>query len=78
MTVESPDSKTAIEDGRERKSPRLAIDATGLTFWPSGQGLVGIPRVESFLVSAALADPDPSVEVVAFRPWEGRFRPLAP
>ncbi|RUW57685.1 glycosyltransferase [Mesorhizobium sp. M7A.F.Ca.US.008.03.1.1] len=78
MTVESPDSKAAIEDGRERKPPRLAIDATGLTFWPSGQGLVGIPRVESFLIGAALADPDPSVEVVAFRPWEGRFRPLAP
>ncbi|TPM27916.1 glycosyltransferase [Mesorhizobium sp. B2-3-4] len=58
--------------------PVLAIDATGLMFWPPGKGLAGIPRVESFLVNAALTDPDPCVEAVAFRPSEGRFRPLAP
>ncbi|WP_246707281.1 glycosyltransferase [Mesorhizobium sp. NZP2077] len=56
----------------------MAIDATGLMLWPPGKGLAGIPRVESFLVNAALADPDPSVEVVAFRSGEGRFRPLVP
>jgi len=60
------------------KSPILAIDATGLMFWPPGKGLAGIPRVESFLVNAALADPDPNVKVVAFRPGDGRFERLAP
>ncbi|MBZ9675283.1 glycosyltransferase [Mesorhizobium sp. ES1-1] len=58
--------------------PKLAIDATGLMLWPRGKGLAGIPRVESFLVNAALADPDPSVDVVAYRSGEGRFTPLAP
>ncbi|WP_136622087.1 MULTISPECIES: glycosyltransferase [Mesorhizobium] len=78
MTVESPDTRTVIDDAGERKPPRLAIDATGLMLWPPGEGLAGIPRVESFLINAALADPDPCVEVVAFRADEGRFRPLAP
>ncbi|MBZ9796962.1 glycosyltransferase [Mesorhizobium sp. ES1-4] len=59
-------------------APVLAIDATGLMFWPPGKGLAGIPRVESFLVNAALADPDPCVEAVVFRPNEGKFQPLAP
>lgn len=72
MTVEHSDASAATE---VVKPPRLAIDATGLMLWPPGKGLAGIPRVESFLVNAALADPDPSVEVVAFR--SGRFRPLA-
>ena len=82
MTVEHSDASAGTE-GRQvarppRYAPALAIDATGLMFWPPGKGLAGIPRVESFLVNAALADPDPDVEVVAFRPGEGRFRPLAP
>jgi glycosyltransferase involved in cell wall biosynthesis len=78
MTAERSDSSVAIE-GREAARPsRLAIDATGLMFWPPGEGLAGIPRVESFLINAALADPDPCVEVVAFGANEGRFRPLAP
>lgn len=84
MTAECPDASVATEDGEaERPDPSvlapsvLAIDATGLMFWPPGKGLAGIPRVESFLINAALADPDPCVEVVAFRPGEGRFRPLA-
>ncbi|UVK56083.1 glycosyltransferase [Mesorhizobium sp. AR02] len=74
MTVERSEASAATE---VIKPPRLAIDATGLMLWPPGKGLAGIPRVESFLVNAALADPDPSVDVVAFRPGEGRFRPLA-
>ncbi|MGX7875837.1 glycosyltransferase [Mesorhizobium sp. ORM6] len=83
MTVEHPDASTVTAGGevagpQALASPRLAIDATGLMFWPRGKGLAGIPRVESFLVNAALADPDPCVEVVAFRPGECRFRPLAP
>ncbi|WP_027059341.1 glycosyltransferase [Mesorhizobium loti] len=83
MTVERSDAGAVIEDGKIARSstpvsPTLAIDATGLMFWPPGKGLAGIPRVESFLVNAALADPDPCVEVVAFRSGEGRFRPLAP
>ncbi|WP_214473958.1 glycosyltransferase [Mesorhizobium sp. dw_380] len=78
MTVKRSDASAASGEGEVTKPPRLAIDATGLMFWPRGKGLAGIPRVESFLVNAALADPDPCVEVVAFRPWEGRFRPLAP
>jgi len=82
MTVEHSDASAGTE-GRQvarppRYAPALAIDATGLMFWPPGKGLAGIPRVESFLVNAALADPDPDVEVVVFRPGEGRFRPLAP
>jgi len=80
MTAEHSDASAATGDGQVARPPRptpsrLAIDATGLMFWPPGEGLAGIPRVESFLVNAALADPDPSVEVVAFR--SGRFRPLA-
>jgi glycosyltransferase involved in cell wall biosynthesis len=78
MTVERSDASVATEDREVMNPPRLAIDATGLMFWPPGKGLAGVPRVESFLVNAALADPDPSVEVVAFRSGEGRFRPLAP
>ncbi|AZN97027.1 glycosyltransferase [Mesorhizobium sp. M9A.F.Ca.ET.002.03.1.2] len=79
MTIERSDAGT--EDGEvtrppDTAPPTLAIDATGLMFWPPGKGLAGVPRVESFLVNAALADPDPCVEVVAFR--SGRFRPLAP
>ncbi|QND57541.1 glycosyltransferase [Mesorhizobium huakuii] len=78
MTVEHSDASAATEGGLVVNPPTLAIDATGLMFWPPGKGLAGIPRVESFLVNAALVDPDPAVQVVAFRPWEGRFRPLAP
>ncbi|MFC3326501.1 glycosyltransferase [Mesorhizobium cantuariense] len=78
MTAERSDTSVAIEDKEVTRPPRLAIDATGLMFWPPGEGLAGIPRVESFLINAALADPDPCVEVVAFRANEGRFRPLAP
>ncbi|QKD01012.1 glycosyltransferase [Mesorhizobium loti] len=79
MTVERSDAGAVIEDGNiATSSPILAIDATGLMLWPPGKGLAGIPRVESFLVNAALADPDPCVEVVVFRSGEGRFRPLAP
>ncbi|MER8375982.1 glycosyltransferase [Mesorhizobium sp. M1406] len=76
MTVERSDASVVTEDKEVTRPPRLAIDATGLMFWPPGEGLAGIPRVESFLINAALADPDPRVEVVAFR--SGRFRPLAP
>ena len=76
MTAEPPDAGVTT-DKAVTKPPTLAIDATGLLFWPPGEGLAGIPRVESFLVNAALADPDPCVEVVAFRSVEG-FRPLAP
>lgn len=75
MTAEHSEASAATE---VITPPRLAIDATGLMLWPPGKGLAGIPRVESFLVNAALADPDPAVEVVAFRPGESRFRPLAP
>ncbi|RWE36890.1 MAG: glycosyltransferase [Mesorhizobium sp.] len=83
MTVERSDAGAVTADGAVMMpsgptSPVLAIDATGLMLWPAGKGLAGIPRVESFLVNAALADPDPCVEVVAFRPNEGKFRPLAP
>ncbi|AEH85452.1 glycosyltransferase [Mesorhizobium opportunistum] len=88
MTAECPDASVATEDGEAERPARpdpsvlvpslLAIDATGLMFWPPGKGLAGIPRVESFLINAALDDPDPGVEVVAFRPGQGRFRPLAP
>ncbi|AZO40296.1 glycosyltransferase [Mesorhizobium sp. M7D.F.Ca.US.005.01.1.1] len=78
MTAECSDTSVAIEDREAARPPRLAIDATGLMFWPPGEGLAGIPRVESFLINAALADPDPCVEVVAFRADEARFRPLAP
>lgn len=80
MTVEHPDARAVSGDEtpvRPSHSASLAIDATGLMLWPPGKGLAGIPRVESFLVNAALADPDPDVEVVAYRPGEGRFRPLA-
>ncbi|MBZ9737829.1 MULTISPECIES: glycosyltransferase [unclassified Mesorhizobium] len=70
----------SVTNGNEQAAspPTLAIDATGLMLWPPGKGLAGIPRVESFLVNAALADPDPCVEAVAFRSSEGKFRPLAP
>ncbi|TGS14195.1 glycosyl transferase family 1, partial [Mesorhizobium sp. M1C.F.Ca.ET.187.01.1.1] len=81
MTVERSDAGAMTADGEVTMPPgrvSLAIDATALMFWPAGKGLAGIPRVESFLVNAALADPDPCVEVVAFRPNEGKFRPLAP
>ncbi|TJV06707.1 MAG: glycosyltransferase [Mesorhizobium sp.] len=80
MTAECPDASVATQAGEaERPAPSvLAIDATGLMLWPPGKGLAGIPRVESFLVNAALADPDPCVEVVAFRSGDGRFGPLAP
>jgi glycosyltransferase involved in cell wall biosynthesis len=73
MTVESSDFVT--QDGEAAKPPRLAIDATGLL---PEKGLAGISRIENFLVNAALADADPCVEVVAFRPGEGRFETLAP
>ena len=78
MTAERSDASVVTEDGEVTGPPTLAIDATGLMLWPPGKGLAGIPRVESFLINAALADPDPCVDVVAFRPGEGRFRPLAP
>jgi glycosyltransferase involved in cell wall biosynthesis len=78
MTAERSDASVVTEDGEVTGAPTLAIDATGLMLWPPGKGLAGIPRVESFLINAALADPDPCVDVVAFRSGEGRFRPLAP
>ncbi|KQU92159.1 glycosyl transferase family 1 [Mesorhizobium sp. Root102] len=78
MTAERSDTSAVIEGREAARPPRLAIDATGLMLWPPGEGLAGIPRVESFLINAALADPDPCVEVVAFRADEGRFRALAP
>lgn len=78
MPVEHSQSDLAAAAVKAIGVPRLAIDATGVMLWPPGKGLAGIPRVESFLVNAALADPDPSVDVVAFRPGEGRFGPLAP
>ncbi|KAA3451367.1 glycosyl transferase family 1 [Mesorhizobium sp. SARCC-RB16n] len=80
MTVERSDAGAVTADGEATMPPgrvSLAIDATGLMLWPAGKGLAGIPRVESFLVNAALADTDPCVEVVALRP-NGKFRPLAP
>ncbi|WP_292861894.1 glycosyltransferase [Mesorhizobium sp.] len=77
QTVDHSDSD-AVHEAAAKPKESLAIDATGLMFWPPGKGLAGIPRVESFLVNAALADPDPDVEVVAYRSGEGRFRPLAP
>jgi len=73
MTVESSDADFVTEVAEAAKPPRLSIDATGLL---PGKSLAGIPRIENFLVNAALADPDPCVEVVAFRPGEGRFGPL--
>ncbi|MFA6154894.1 glycosyltransferase [Mesorhizobium sp.] len=78
MPVEHSQSDLPAAAVKASGLPMLAIDATGLMLWPPGKGLAGIPRVESFLVKAALADPDPSVEVVAYRSGEGRFRPLAP
>ena len=73
MTVENADAKIVTVEATS--PPTLFIDATGLL---PGKGLAGVPRLEDFLVNAALADPDPDVGVVAFRPWEGRFEPLAP
>ncbi|MBZ9709989.1 glycosyltransferase [Mesorhizobium sp. ESP7-2] len=81
MTVEGSDAGAVTTDGEATMTSgraSLAIDATGLMFWPPGKSLAGIPRVESFLVNAALADPDPCVEVVAYRPNEAKFRPLTP
>ncbi len=75
MTVESSNADFVTRDGEAAKPPRLSIDATGLL---PEKGLAGISRIENFLVNAALTDPDPCVEVVAFRPGEGRFEPLAP
>ncbi|WP_292464852.1 hypothetical protein [Mesorhizobium sp.] len=45
--------------GQRRK---ICIDATGLLAWRGA--LAGIQRLEDFMVRAALADPDPDVEVV--------------
>ncbi|WP_258052154.1 glycosyltransferase [Mesorhizobium sp. INR15] len=45
--------------------------------WPD-KALSGIPRVEDFLIKAALADPDRHVRVVAFKSWDGGFRSLEP
>jgi len=78
MTADSLDASAVSEDREVTRSPTLAIDATGLMLWAPGEAVAGIPRIEGFLVNAALADPDPCVEVVAFRSGEGRFRPLAP
>jgi glycosyltransferase involved in cell wall biosynthesis len=61
----------------EKTVGSLSIDATGLLWW-TDEALAGIPRIEDFLVKAALADPDPRLDVVTFRPWERGFRPLEP
>jgi glycosyltransferase involved in cell wall biosynthesis len=78
MTVERSDASVVTEDGEVTRPPTLAVDATGLLLSTPGKAFVGISRIENFLVSAALADPDPSVEVVSFRLGEGRFGTLAP
>ena len=56
MPVEHSQSDLAAAAVKATGVPRLAIDATGVMLWPPGKGLAGIPRVESFLVNAALAD----------------------
>lgn len=58
------------DDGAERvSSPTLFIDATGV-LRNFGCAPSGIPRVEEFLVRAALAQVDPAVAVVTFdRRW---------
>lgn len=78
MTIQSLNAGTTGEHEAGTRAPTLFIDATGLLLWPPGKALAGIPRIEEFLVKAALVDPDPAVEVVAFRAAECRFEPLAP
>ncbi|PBB44343.1 glycosyl transferase family 1 [Mesorhizobium sp. WSM3866] len=57
--------------GQRRK---ICIDVTGLLAWRGA--LAGIQRLEDFMVRAALADPDPDVEVVTLDFSSHRFRPL--
>jgi hypothetical protein len=76
MTVDRLSDAVAAEDEEAARQSKLSIDATGVLSW-TDTVLAGIPRVEGFIVKAALADPDPHVQVVAFRPWERGFRPLA-
>jgi glycosyltransferase involved in cell wall biosynthesis len=53
----------------------LFVDATG-TLLSYGSTPTGIPRIEDFLVRAALADPDPAVVVVRFERRRRRYRRL--
>ncbi|WP_296738442.1 glycosyltransferase [Mesorhizobium sp.] len=63
----------ATEETRGKKR-QIRIDATGLLAWRGA--LAGIQRVEDFMVRAALADPDPDIEVVTLDLSSRRFRPL--
>ena len=55
----------------------LFVDATG-TLLSYGSTPTGIPRIEDFLVRAALADPDPAVAVVRFERRQRKYRRLNP
>ena len=56
--------------------PTLFIDASGVLS-NFGSAPTGIPRVERFLVEAALADPDKSITVVRFDRRRRAFRELS-
>ncbi|UCI08267.1 glycosyltransferase [Mesorhizobium sp. B1-1-8] len=61
-------------EGMDARRQQICIDATGLLAWRGA--LAGIQRIEDFMVRAALADPDPDIEVVTLDPSSRRFRPL--
>jgi len=53
----------------------ILIDATGVLS-SFGSPPTGIPRIETFLVTAALADPDRAMKVVRYDRRQNAFREL--
>ncbi|MEO5755808.1 MAG: glycosyltransferase [Mesorhizobium sp.] len=78
MTEEILSSAAGKPDTTAARAPMISIDATGLLSWGGGQAVAGIQRVESFIIEAALADPDPRIGVVAVNLSNHRFRSLFP
>lgn len=72
MIAKRPESDL-VEPAIQTPGGRLLVDATGALL-NLGGAPTGIPRVEEFLVRAALSDPDERVGAVTFNRRQRRFR----